>query len=103
MMWSPASCSSIVSQSTNASESSKIGEPVRPGPYETCANRSAPFCANRRQISSASSSRKLVAHLPDVRRRGQVDDDFAAQNNTIGGSSETDVNELHAMPTGRSR
>jgi hypothetical protein len=33
---------------------------------------------------------------------GHVDDDFAAQNNTSGGSSETDVNELHAMPTGSS-
>jgi hypothetical protein len=29
-------------------------------------------------------------------------DDFAAQNNTSGGSSDTDVNELHDMPTGSS-
>jgi hypothetical protein len=34
--------------------------------------------------------------------RGQVEDDFAAQNNTSGGSSDTDVNELAAMPTGSS-
>src|SRR4051795_4974631 len=34
--------------------------------------------------------------------RGQVVDDFAAQNSTSGGSSETDVNELAARPTGSS-
>jgi hypothetical protein len=34
--------------------------------------------------------------------RGHVVDDFAAQNNTRGGSSDTDVNELHAIPTGSS-
>src|SRR6476661_10573013 len=34
--------------------------------------------------------------------RGQVLDDFAAQNSTSGGSSDTDVNELAARPTGSS-
>ena len=42
----------------------------------------------------------FAAHLPAAWMRGHVDDDFAAQNSTIGGSSDTDVNELHAMPTG---
>src|SRR5690349_4279172 len=77
-----------------------IGAPVRPGEYATRAKRSAPFCANRRQISSPSSSRKLAAHLPAAWMRGQVVDDLAAQNNTSCGSSETDVNELQAIPTG---
>ena len=67
-----------------------------------CANRSAPFCANRRQTSSPSSSRMFAAHLPAAWMRGHVVDDFAAQNSTSGGSSDTDVNELHAMPTGSS-
>ena len=75
---------------------------MRPGVYAMCAKRSAPFCANSRQISSPSSSRKFAAHLPAAWMRGQVVDDFAAQNNTSGGSSDTDVNELHAMPTGSS-
>jgi hypothetical protein len=44
----------------------------------------------------------FAAHFFAPWMRGQVDDDFAAQNNTSGGSSETDVNELHAMPTGSS-
>ena len=34
--------------------------------------------------------------------RGQVVDVFAAQNSTSGGSSDTDVNEFAAMPTGSS-
>ena len=34
--------------------------------------------------------------------RGHVLDDFATQNSTSGGSSDTDVNELAAMPTGSS-
>src|SRR6478735_3136637 len=34
--------------------------------------------------------------------RGQVLDVFAAQNSTSGGSSDTDVNELAARPTGSS-
>ena len=34
--------------------------------------------------------------------RGQVDEVFAAQKSTSGGSSDTDVNELAAMPTGSS-
>src|SRR5690348_14911900 len=34
--------------------------------------------------------------------RGQVVDDFAAQNSTSGGSRDTDVNELAARPTGSS-
>ena len=76
--------------------------PDRPVVYATRAKRSAPFCANSRQISSPSSSRKLAAHLPACWIRGQVVDDFAAQNSTSGGSSDTDVNELHAMPTGSS-
>ena len=67
-----------------------------------CAKRSAPFSANRRHTSSPSSSRMFAAHLPAAWMRGHVVDDFAAQNNTSGGSSDTDVNELHAMPTGSS-
>ena len=39
---------------------------------------------------------------PESRSAGHVVDDFAGQNRTIGGSSETDVTELAAMPTGPS-
>ena len=34
--------------------------------------------------------------------RGHVDDECATQNSMSGGSSESDVNELAAMPTGSS-
>ncbi len=65
-----------------------------------CANRSASFCANSRHTSSSSSPSMFAAHLPAAWMRGHVVDDFAAQNSTSGGSSDTVVNELHAMPTG---
>ena len=60
------------------------------------------FCANNRQTSSPSSARTFAHHFCAAWIRGHVDDDFAAQNSTSCGSSDTDVNELHAMPTGSS-
>ena len=65
-----------------------------------CAKRSAPFSAKSRQISSPSSPRMFAAHFCAAWMRGHVVDDFAAQNKTSCGSSETDVKELHAIPTG---
>jgi len=44
----------------------------------------------------------LAANLPLAWMLGHVLDDFAAQNNTSCGSSDTDENELTAMPTGSS-
>ena len=44
----------------------------------------------------------FAAHFFAAWMRGHVVDDFAAQNNTSCGSSDTDVNELQAMPTGSS-
>jgi hypothetical protein len=40
----------------------------------------------------------LMTVRPDGRIRGHVDEERAGQNATSGGSSDTDVNELHAMP-----
>src|SRR4051794_30481326 len=42
----------------------------------------------------------LAAHFPAAWIPGYVVDDLAAQNNTSWGSSETEVNEFAAMPTG---
>ena len=44
----------------------------------------------------------FAAHFPDTWMRGHVVDAFAAQKSTSAGSSDTEVNELHAMPTGSS-
>src|SRR4029077_136188 len=93
---------STVSQSTNASESRRIGAPLRPRVYASDAKRSAPRSANNRQISSPSSFRMFAAHVPAGSSRGHVVDDFAAQKSTSGGSSEAEVNELQAMPAGPS-
>jgi hypothetical protein len=42
----------------------------------------------------------FAAHFPDVLMRGHVVDSFAAQKSTSAGSSDTELNELHAIPTG---
>ena len=44
----------------------------------------------------------LTANLRACSIRGHVLDECATQNNTSGGSSDNDVNELAAMPTGSS-
>ena len=58
--------------------------------------------ASRRadEIGSWCSSSTLTVKCPARSMRGQVVDDFAAQNSTSGGSSETEVKELAARPTG---
>ena len=42
----------------------------------------------------------FAAQRPAAWMCGKVVDAFAAQNSTSGGSSDTEVNELHAMPYG---
>ena len=44
----------------------------------------------------------LTANVPAASMRGHVDDVCATQNRMSGGSSDNDVNELAAMPTGSS-
>ena len=53
-------------------------------------------------MCSWCSSSTFTMKWPARWMRGQVLDDFAAQNSTSGGSSDTDVNEFAAMPTGSS-
>ena len=76
---------------------------MRPVVYAIRAKRSAPFCREEPADLLAVVVEEVGGPLlPAAWMRGHVVDDFAAQNNTSGGSSDTDVNELHAIPAGSS-
>src|ERR1700722_6791303 len=64
------------------------------------AKRSSPRPPSRRQASSWCAPSTLMPTLGARRSRGQVVELCAVQTETTGGSSETDVNELAAMPSG---
>src|SRR6266498_15977 len=98
--WSPPSYWSLMVQSIYASASCRIGDPLADGRHPMRLNRSAPLVANTRQTSSWCSLRMLTVNFARASIFGHVVESFDAQNNTNGGSSETDVNELADTPTG---
>src|ERR1700735_576539 len=64
------------------------------------AKRSPALAASGRQATSWLTPRKLTPSRVDPFSRGQVDDVLWMQTPTRGGSSDTGVNELAAMPDG---
>ncbi|GHE79358.1 hypothetical protein GCM10017786_06510 [Amycolatopsis deserti] len=66
----------------------------------TSAKRSAVVRARLRQISSCPSASTLIPSRGRSLRRGHVDEDVWKHTETSGGSTDTEVNELAAMPTG---
>src|SRR5581483_3621430 len=80
----------------------RIGEPVLPWFQPTPSKRSPVRAPNRRHVSSWWSPRTLTAKCPVVLIDGQVVDVWAMQTRTSGGSSDTEVKELAASPTGPS-
>src|SRR5438477_8812967 len=100
MTWSPASCSASMVQSIQASAPSSTGDSLTDGDQPMPWNLSAPLVAITRQSSSWSSPRMFTQNLPARSMRGHVVLAYAAQNATSGGSSDTDVNEFAARPTG---
>ena len=56
--------------------------------------------ANRRHNSSCSSPKRFTQKWPAALMCGHVVDVCAAQNDTSGGSRDTEVNELAASPYG---
>src|SRR6266567_5062766 len=77
-----------------------MGEPPAEGRQPMRLNRSAPFVANTRQMSSWCSLRMLTVNFPVASIFGHVVESFEAQNSTRGGSIETDVNALAETPMG---
>ena len=98
IVWSPPSCSASSVQSSQPIAASRIGRPDGAGWCAVPSKRSTSRAAKRREISSDSWSRMFSTSRPAGRIRGQVDDDRAGQNATSGGSSDTEMNELSAMP-----
>src|SRR5260370_35149338 len=84
----------------DASESCRMGEPLADGGQPMRLKRSAPLVANTRQTSSWCSLRMFTVNLPAASILGQVDESFDAQNNTSGGSIDTEVKEFAETPMG---
>ena len=61
---------------------------------------SPPDSANWRHRCSWSAPSTLAQKWPALRMRGHELDDFAGQNSTSGGSSDSDVNDCAVRPTG---
>src|SRR5581483_7173608 len=78
----------------------RTGDPVFPRFQPTPSKRSPALAPKRRQVSSWWPPRMFTAKWPLSRIAGQVVDVCAMQTRTSGGSRETDVNELAAMPAG---
>ena len=76
------------------------GAPPGAGVVARPANRSIPRAEKRRPTSSWSAPSTLTASRGDRRSAGHVPEVRARQNDTIGGSSDTEVKELSATPTG---
>src|ERR1700758_191512 len=101
MVWSPAACSNSGSASMVARLSSKAGARFAPWCQGTQANLSVPLAANFRHTSSWSAARILMHTAPAARIAGQLVDVSAGQNDTYGGSSDTDVTDWQVNPNGR--
>src|SRR5690349_5040615 len=94
MTWSPESNSVSIPHSIQASAPSTIGSPVL---GEWCqampAHLSQPERAKERLTGSWSALSTLTQHVVAVRTSGKVDDVFATENATSGGSIETLKND----------
>src|SRR3978361_1404256 len=82
--------------------SSSTGAPDTPTCQGVAEKRSAPFFANSCESSSWSSPGMFTAKEPADSMSAHVDDECATQNKISGGSSDNDVNEFAAIPTGSS-
>src|SRR3954466_731762 len=98
MQWSPASCTTSMSQSTHARTPSRMGDPEPAGRHDSSANLSPPRIAKARHTDSCSAPRMLTQNDPESLNRGQLDELLSGMNATSGGSSETEVNDPTAMP-----
>src|SRR5699024_1918370 len=99
-VWSPASCSSSRSISIAASVPGRAGAPLPPGVQSTPANLSPPETAKPRHSSSWSWASTLISSRPASRIFGQLEEVLAGQNDTSGGSSDSEVTDWQAKPCG---
>src|SRR5215211_4244324 len=100
IQWSPAGCSATISHSRTASASVSRGTSPRPRSQSRPAKRSLPAGVARLAKPSCRRASTLTAKRPVRRRRDQVSELREGQNDTRGGSSETEVSELTISPAG---
>src|SRR5881409_388316 len=79
-----------------------IGAPDGLGVHDTSAHRSMPSRANDSLNSCWSCASTFTQNRPTSRMCGQVDDVRAGLKLTSGGSSDSDANDWHVKPSGRS-
>ncbi|OLT10400.1 hypothetical protein BJF78_28870 [Pseudonocardia sp. CNS-139] len=99
-MWSPAGTSLSTEQSSQADAPCSSTAPPSVVSKVRPANRSPVRAAIWRQARSWAAPRTLTPSRGRPASRGQVVDVCCTQTETSGGSIETDVNELAAIPTG---
>src|SRR5215208_5795043 len=100
IQWSPAGCWATISHSRVARASVRSGVPWGPGCQSRPAKRSAPAGVARIAKRSCCRPSTFTAKRPARRMRCQVSELREGQNDTRGGSSETEVSELTISPAG---
>src|ERR671922_501949 len=100
IQWSPVGCSATISHSRLARASVTSGAPPRPGSQSRPANRSAPAGVARSANRSCCHPSTLTPKRPARRIRDQVSELRAGENDTSGGSSETEGSEVTISPAG---
>src|SRR5262245_42931810 len=98
--WLPATTCSNTSHSNQPSTPSSSGVAKAPGRQRGRANRSMPGVAKLRATSIWSSRSRLTATCVVIRSAGQQELVSAAQKETTGGSSETEVSDVAVNPAG---
>src|SRR5689334_24004438 len=89
-----------MSQSIHATALSSTGAPEPAACQPMSTNLSGAFDANARHTCSWSAPRTLAQKNPASRIFGKVVDFLSGRNATSGGSSDTDVKDPTAIPTG---
>jgi hypothetical protein len=84
-----------------ASAPSSAGAPFAASCQPIPTNLSPPLVANRAHSSRWSSASTLMHIRPVERIIGQLDEVEAGQNDTYGGSRDTDVTDWQVNPIGR--
>src|SRR5215475_3638874 len=98
MRWSPPSCTACRSHSKGANAPGIRGTPVAPEIGSKPTHLPAPDWAKRVDNPSWVSPRTLTPQVVAVCQTEKLATLRATENNTSGGSRDTEVNELTVIP-----
>src|SRR5690606_20471010 len=99
-VWSPASLSSAIEHSSQASVSGSSGRPAGDGRHSTPANLSAPDLAKPRPSPSCPAARMFTAKAPARLILGHVVDPLLGHIRISGGCRDSAENDWQVNPTG---